>query len=236
MIPGASRAAIEDALSLASTVSLNIEVPGAEHFRNVCGTKRYLEDVIQPMQWIRDLTTRGAPFEGIKQTTQFVVGAADEVDREIVRYTGAAYERLHLNRVYFSAYQEVVGSDHSDGDPQEVVTRNHSRLTREHRLYQVDYLLRTYGFSKDEIPFDDRGNLDLQTDPKEMWARCHPEFFPVNAQTADKEQLLRVPGLGPVTVRRILEIRKHGGRIRRLSDIGKVGALLNKARPYLRFS
>ncbi len=95
--------------------------------------------------------------------------------------------------------------------------------------------MRKYGFSDDEIPFSGDGNLSLDVDPKEAWARANPGFFPVNLNGADKFELLRVPGLGHVTVDRILELRKSGGRIRSMDSLGKMGKRLTKASEYVRF-
>ena len=104
--------------------------------------------------------------------------------------------------MYFSAYQRGLGESDLPGEQSAV--SNSELLTREHRLYQVDWLMRKYGFHAEEIPFEGDGNLSLVTDPKELWARTHPEFFPVNINTADRYQLLRVPGLGPKRVDNIL--------------------------------
>ena len=113
---------------------------------------------------------------------------------------------------------------------------NGDLLTREHRLYQVDWLLRKYGFSAQEIPIDGSGNLSLAIDPKEHWARLHPEFYPVNINRASKQELLRVPGLGPVMVGRIIKHRSAGNRIRRFTDIARMNRLLEKASGYVRFA
>jgi predicted DNA-binding helix-hairpin-helix protein len=105
---------------------------------------------------------------------------------------------------------------------------------REHRLYQADFLLRKYGFAESDIIFEKNGNLSLTVDPKEAWAVMHPEMYPVNANTASRLALLRVPGIGPVTVKRILERRKQG-RLGSIEDVGKAGVRLEKARKYLSF-
>ncbi|MHC4627677.1 MAG: radical SAM protein, partial [Planctomycetota bacterium] len=107
-------------------------------------------------------------------------------------------------------------------------------LMREHRLYQVDFLFRKYGFAESDIIFETDGNLSLSTDPKDAWAQSHPEFFPVNANRASRLSLLRVPGLGPVTVRRVLERRKQV-RIKSIEDVGRMGVRLAKANEYLSF-
>lgn len=233
IIPGASDAAIERALALASGVSLNIETAGAEHFAKLTTRKDYLQSVIAPLKRISALTAKGAPYERVKTSTQFVVGAADETDKEIVRYMGGLYGRLGLRGIYFSAYQRGLGDPSLPGENSPA--SNAELLAREHRLYQTDYLLRKYGFGADEIGFDATGNLPLDVDPKEFWARRHPERFPVDVNRADKTELLRVPGLGPVTVKRILAARKSGGRLRGFENVGLRGARARKAAAWTTF-
>ena len=109
-------------------------------------------------------------------------------------------------------------------------------LTREHRLYQVDWLLRKYGFDAEEVPFEAGGNLALAADPKQVWAERHPEFFPVDVNRADRKALLRVPGFGPTTVGRVLERRRKGGKVRGLDELGRPGRRLQKAAGYVKFS
>jgi len=233
VIPGASDAAIEEAVSLSSAVSLNIETPGADNLARLSSRKDYIRDIIEPIKLISRLTAKGSRFQRVKQTTQFIVGAAGESDAEIVKYMGGLYDRLHMQRVYFSAYQKGVGDVSLDSmepgpvDPGGI-------FMREHRLYQVDFLMRKYGFKDGEIAFDPQGRLSLEADPKEVWATRHPEFFPLDPNRASRLELLRVPGLGPVTVSRIIQ-RRRQDRLHRLSDIGKVGARLTKARKYLAF-
>jgi len=233
IIPGASDAAIAEAVSLASAVSLNIETPGAENLARVSEKKKYIEDIINPMKLISKLTAGGTRYHRVKQTTQFIVGATGESDAQIVKYTFGLYERLRMHRVYFSAYQRGLGEDSIAGE-RAIIGNPADVFMREHRLYQVDFLLRKYGFKEADIVFEKDGNLSLQTDPKEAWASAHPEAFPVNVNRASKFELLRVPGLGPVTVRRILERRKQR-RLCSMEDIGPVGVLLRKAQRYVTF-
>jgi predicted DNA-binding helix-hairpin-helix protein len=175
------------------------------------------------------LTGKGNKYARVKQTTQFIVGAADESDSEIVKYMWGLYDRLNLRRIYFSAYQKGLGDTEIDKQAQPA-----DEFMREHRLYQVDFLLRKYGFTESDICFDKTGNLSLEVDPKETWAKRHPEYFPVDINKASKYELLRVPGLGQITVERILEQRKSS-RISTLSDIGKSTKRLSKANEYLIF-
>lgn len=233
IIPGASEAAIHQTISLASAVSLNIETAGENNFRQLSTTKGYIKDIIRPIQLISRLTEKGSRYERVKQTTQFVVGAARETDKEIIGYSWKLYKQLGLSRVYFSAYQRGAGTPELAGERSAL--SNGDLLTREHRLYQVDWLMRKYGFNAEEIPFGAGGNLSLEVDPKEMWARAHPEFFPVNINKDDKYRLLRVPGLGQVAVERILEARRDGTRLRSLADLGKRGKLLKKAAEFVSF-
>lgn len=232
VIPGASDAAVEETVSLASAVSVNIEAPGESNFKVLTKGKDYLSDVIRPIKLISRLTARGEKFSRVKQTTQFVVGASGETDSEIVKYTWGLYKRLDLQRVYFSAYQRGAGDADLPGEHSTLT--NSDMLLREHRLYQTDFLFRKYGFSEGEIPFDSTGNLLLDKDPKEAWAKLHPEIFPLNINRADPMELLRVPGLGHVTVDLIMKLRREG-RIRSMDDLGKTGKRLGKARGYIEF-
>ena len=233
IIPGASDAAVEEAVSLASAVSLNIETPGEKNLAKLSTRKNYIRDIIEPIKLISRLTGRGSKYEKVKQTTQFIVGAAGEQDSQIVKYMSGLYERLKMHRVYFSAYQRGLG-DSSIAGEQFNPQNKADILMREHRLYQVDFLLRKYAFTEPDIIFERDGNLSLVTDPKEAWALRHPEFFPVNINKASKLSLLRVPCLGPVTVKRIIERRKQS-RITSIEDVGKIGVRLEKAKKYLTF-
>ncbi|WP_456430853.1 radical SAM protein [Thermosulfuriphilus sp.] len=231
VIPGASRAAIEEAAMLANAVSINLETAGRENFRRLSKTKDYFRDIVEPLKYIANLKERLKDRgRRLSQTTQFVVGAAGESDREILLYLEALYRRLGLNRVYFSAYQPGAGRP---GLPGETLAPKVDLLTREHRLYQVDFLVRQYGFTVKEIPLKD-GFLPLEMDPKEAWARENPSFFPVNVNRASRTELLRVPGLGPTLVDRILKLRRKA-RLRSLEGLSRQRRLLDKASRYVTF-
>ncbi len=233
IIPGASDAAIRQSLALASAVSLNIETAGEDNFKHLSTAKHYLRDIIRPIQLISRLTAKGSSYSGVKQTTQFVIGASRETDKEVIGYSWKLYKELGLSRVYFSAYQRGAGSPDLPGERSSC--SNSDLLTREHRLYQADWLIRKYGFKADEIPLDPNGNLSLTLDPKESWAKSHPDFFPVHINKDDAYRLLRVPGLGRVTVERILAFRKNGVKIRSLGNLGKRTLMLQKAERYVAF-
>lgn len=231
IIPGASDAAILDALSLASAVSLNVESPTQEAFQHLSGTKNFMRDIVHPIKLISHLTEKGSPFSRVKHTTQFVVGASVETDREIVDASARLYHKWKLDRVYFSAYQRGLGDPALPAE-QLFSASTSELLTREHRLYQVDFLMRKYKWNYEDIPFDSTGQLRLDIDPKQHWADLHPDRFPVSLRTAGREELLRVPGLGPTYVNRILQHRRTAV-LRDLSDLGLRGKALQKVSGYV---
>ncbi|MHC4778341.1 MAG: radical SAM protein [Planctomycetota bacterium] len=233
ILPGASTDAIRDTLSLASSVSVNIEVPQERAFRLLSSRKDYHRDILEPLRTVAELTSPGSRFSRVGQTTQFVVGASNERDTEIVTSAWKLYGKLHLNRVYYSAYQSGGGEGNIPGETNPPLEPA-DLLTREHRLYQVDYLFRDYQWKPEDVPYDPQGNLRLDADPKEVWVEIHPEFFPLRLSSSSRAELLRVPGLGPVTVRRILRARRLG-RLRSLEEVGVRGKRAHKAEPYVLF-
>jgi predicted DNA-binding helix-hairpin-helix protein len=239
ILPGSSEAAIEQAVRLATRVSINIEAPNAPRLEKLSSKKRFYEDILSVMRTIHRYKQELKPKCG--QTTQFVVGAAGESDREIVTTTSRLYEKFQLERVYFSAYQNFnVNPRPSQPTLFDDVPRKHIRnpddiFMREHRLYQTEFLLRKYKFDREDIYFDENGNLSLQTDPKKIWAERHPEFFPVNLNRADRFQLLRVPGIGPLGASRILKARRFHS-LRSPTDLKPLKIRTNTCAPYIRFS
>ena len=230
VIPGASDAAIAEAVNLASAVSINIETPGAEHCRTLSSRKSWHEDIMRPIELIHRLI-RESPRRRVRQTTQFIVGAAAETDREILGKTFELYKRQRLERVYFSAYQRGAGREGIPGE----ASPDADILTREHRLYQSDFLIRQYGFSETDLLYGADGKLSLAADPKQCWADANPGFFPLRVKKAERWQLLRVPGLGPVTVGRILKARRET-HIRGVEDLRLKGKRGVQAAAYLDFS
>ncbi len=225
IIPGCEKAQVERAMALATRVSVNLEVPGRDHLGRVCPRKDFDTELMQPMRWIAGLleARRG---NARSHTTQFVVGASDETDREIVDRAADLYTTLGLARAYYSKFQPVPGTPLEDRLP--------TPFVREHRLYQADFLLRKYGYASEEIPFEPDGNLSTTRDPKQAWADIHPGTFPLEVNRADREALLRVPGLGPVGVDRILE-RRLASTLRDARDLGIAPHLASRAEPYLLF-
>ena len=224
LMPGAEAGAIERALQLADRVSVNLEAPSSEHLAKLSSTKRYTEELLAPLQIAKKLIDTKPALAKKSMTTQFVVGAAGEQDREILARTTQLYRDLTLSRVYFSAFQPVADTPLDGHAP--------TPLVREHRLYQTDFLFRKYGFSFDELIFDPRGNLPIESDPKTLWAVHHPEFFPIELNRASKEELLRVPGIGPLSARRIVQIRR-AGKFLTIEQLARVGADAQRAAPFV---
>ena len=159
------------------------------------------------------------------QSTQMIVGATPESDYHMIRVAEALYQNYDLKRVFYSAYVPV--AEHAllparDSKPP---------LLREHRLYQADWLLRFYGFRAQELLDEAHPDFDARVDPKCSWALAHPEFFPVEVNTADRETLLRVPGVGVTSVRRILAARRSGPL--RIENLGRLGVVMKRAQYFL---
>jgi len=224
MMPGASDAAIEAALSVADRVSVNLEAPTAAHLARLTSTKDLAADLLAPLRRVKRIvdarrlrrrnvvTGRDEPVR-VSRTTQFVVGPAGESDRDLLGVTQRLYRELGLSRVYYSAFRPVPDTP-LDGHPAE-----DSR--RERRLYQADFLLRDYGWSAEELPMaGDR--LDLDDDPKLAWARAHPDSFPIEVNRAGRDELLRVPGIGPVAADVLISARREG-RLRSPDQLGRLG-------------
>lgn len=223
ILPGSSRAVVERAAQLSDRISINIEAPGPRHLEKIAKEKDFLKELLPQTGWIQQAVADPG-VRAKSHTTQFVVGASGESDREILEWTNWLYRSRGLYRAYFSAYEVPDEDTRLEAPP--------APLMREHRLYQSDFLLRKYGFSLDELVFEKNGDLSLTVDPKERWAQEHPEAFPVEVTTAPLETLLRVPGVGPVSARRICSWRRQGG-FQGPEDLGKAGLVLRKAAPYL---
>ena len=183
--------------------------PGIARLKLIAPGKDFSGAVIQPLRWAATETECGAKVRaGI--TTQFVVGAAGESDREILSASSALYRKLGLRRAYYSPFRAAAGTPLENTPP--------PPPERSIRLYQADWLLREYGFNLDELPFETEGELPTESDPKLAWARRHPEFFPVEINRAVPKQLLRVPGIGRRGVEAIMAERRR----RKIADLAQV--------------
>ena len=221
--------------TLADRMSVNIELPSERSLALLCPDKKK-ENILLPMGQIRDgihtskqevAKYRHAPrFAPAGQSTQIIIGATPETDKHILTLTQALYDRYQLKRVFYSAYIPV-----SDSRLLPAPQGFQPPLLREHRLYQADWLLRYYGFRAEEILDDDQPDFDPRVDPKCSWALRHLDQFPVEAGTADYEMLLRVPGIGVKSARRILTARRAGPLS--FDTLKKVGVVLKRAQYFL---
>ena len=225
ILPGASESHIERAMQLAQRVSVNLEAPTAERLAAIAPRKDFFDELTRPMVIAKRLIdASGGRLAPSGQTTQFVVGAAGEPDREILSTSARLYTDLDLRRAYYSRFNPIPGTALDGREP--------TPAWREHRLYQADWLLRLYGFGYEDLVFDHEGNLPRKADPKMLYARAHPELFPIEVNRAPRKTLLRVPGLGPRSVGRLMEWRRQG-TLRELGDLGKAGAVAERAAPYI---
>ena len=234
-IPGADPRLTYRLGLLADRMSVNIELPSAGSLALLAPDKKK-ENILTPMGQIRDGISlasrerklcRHAPrFAPAGQSTQMIVGATPESDRQILTLTQGLYDRYHLKRVFYSAYMPVSNS------PLLPAPQNFQPpLLREHRLYQADWLLRFYHFRAEELLDEEAPNLDPRLDPKCTWALRHLEFFPVEVNRADYEALLRVPGVGVRSARRILAARRVGPLT--FEGLKRLGVVLKRAQYFL---
>ena len=230
LLPGAESAQVETAVRLASRVSINLEAPGAAYVRSLAREKDFAGDLLPKLELAGRLVLErrrlGAPteFATVGPTTQFVVGAAGEQDREILGLVARLERQRLLHHAHFSAFQPVVGTP--------LEGRRSTPAARELRLYQAEHLLRQYGFEYDELVFGTDGNLSLHDDPKTAWALAHPERFPIEVSRAPYEVLVRVPGIGPVTARALVAARRRSV-IRWSGDLRAAGVDVARAAWFL---
>lgn len=207
-IPGASQEMIQKLGLLVDRMSINIELPSQESLKLLAPQKEK-DGILQPMNYIshhisqsQEDNSRFAPkFVPAGQTTQLMIGATPESDLKIIRLSEGLYHKYQLKRVYYSAYIPI-------NKDSTLPTLEAPPLLRENRLYQADWLIRFYGFKTEELLDESHPNFNTLLDPKCDWALRHLEQFPVEINTADYATLLRVPGIGVLSAKRILRARK----------------------------
>jgi predicted DNA-binding helix-hairpin-helix protein len=236
MVPGGQAAQIERLTALASRVSLNLEAPCGSSLAQIAPEKS-LDTSLASLEQARRVVSRergerrdGKPGDPLHpggvsgMTMQFVVGATPDSDRTLLGKVTELYARGGIHHAHFSAFRPIRDTPLENAPETPVL--------RENRLYQADYLVRQYGFGADEVVFDERGNLPLGNDPKTSWALAHPERFPVEVKTASYDDLVRVPGIGPGTAKRIVAERATTV-LRGLADLRKLGAVTTRAAGFL---
>ncbi|MEI7748518.1 MAG: putative DNA modification/repair radical SAM protein [Chlorobiaceae bacterium] len=233
IIPGCSSELVRKAGLYADRISVNIELPSQVSLQRLAPQK-HKDSILEPMALIgreiasslveRKADRRAPRFAPAGQSTQMIIGASPENDFQILRLSQGLYKKMNLKRVYYSAYVPVSADNR-------LPVLAAPPLLREHRLYQADWLLRFYGFSAEEILSDDLPDLDETFDPKTAWALRHPEFFPVEINCADYLTLLRVPGIGVTSAKRIIAARRFSAITP--EGMKKIGVVMKRAKYFI---
>lgn len=233
-IPGVDQKLLDEAGLYVDRMSINLELP-TEKSLKLLAPQKDQKQMILPMRYLKNklveskrdvkIYKHAKAFMPAGQTTQLMIGATPDTDFSIIKLSEAMYNKISMKRVYYSGYVPVVQNNSL------LPTTVKSSLLREHRLYQADWLLRFYGFKADEILSIEHPDLDMEVDPKCNWALKHIEFFPVEVNKASIEELLRVPGIGNITARRILQSRRFAPV--NYLDLKKMGVVLKRAQYFI---
>lgn len=236
LVAGSETAQIDRLTALASRVSLNFEAPCGKSLAQIAPDKSFsttlhdFERVRSLVVLEREARAHGRPGDPLHpqgasgMTMQFVVGATPDTDRSLLDTVSRLKAAGGVHHPQFSAFRPISDT------PMENVQA--TPALREHRLYQAAHLLDGYGFTPDEVVYAPDGNLPLALDPKSAWALAHPELFPIEVQQASYEELVRVPGIGPLAARRIVDQRATVS-LRGLSDLRKLGVVTTRAGGFL---
>lgn len=232
-IPGTDRALLNELGRYVDRVSVNIELPSEKSLR-LLAPQKTRNAILSPMKFFKESIEahreekkhfKKAPsFVPAGQTTQLIVGASGESDRQILLLTQGLYRKASLKRVYYSAYVPVMKGKN-------LPALRRPPLSRENRLYQADWLLRFYHFQAEEILTPEEPDFDEELDPKCTWALRHRELFPVEINRASYEMILRVPGIGVKSALRIVKLRRYGNLS--FEDLRRVGIVMKRARYFI---
>ncbi|MCC7553021.1 MAG: radical SAM protein [Methanobacteriaceae archaeon] len=224
IVPGASKDSIKRAMSLANRVSLNIEAATPSGLEELSSTKDYNKDILKRLSWINSLEGKNDTYPNLTHTTQLIVGANNETDREILNRMEKLYKKSNLKRTYFSAFSPIEGTDFEN--------KKECDVNRTSKLYNADSLLNDYNFKLKELVFDESDKLSLEEDPKILAAR-KMNIFPIEINKSPYKDLIRVPGIGVKSARKIINIRKKN-LFENKKDLKKVGVVVNRAEPYIK--
>jgi putative DNA modification/repair radical SAM protein len=233
-IPGADVKLVEEAGMLVDRMSINLEIPTERRLQLLAPQKNY-NAILTPMNYMAQRiaqekkhalrTYKQSTFIPAGQTSQMMVGLGNDSDFRLMQQATHMYKYFNMKRVYYSAYMPLVQNNPL------LPTIVHSPLLREHRLYQADWLMRFYGFEINELLSEALPNFDLALDPKAFWALNHMEIFPVEVTKAPLDMLLRVPGIGPLSARRIVASRKQSALT--LEGLKRIGIVLKRAQYFI---
>lgn len=233
-IPGASDELIKEAGLYADRMSINLEMPTEQGLKLLAPDKSH-EDVKKPLGFVKNqiiqfteekkLIKHVPKFVPAGQSTQMVIGATPETDKDIMYTADAYYKGFSLKRVYYSGYIPI------SNDNRMPIIGSQPPLLRENRLYQTDWLMRFYGFNVRELLNDANPHLDIDIDPKLSWALRNLQHFPVDINTADYQMILRIPGIGVASALKIVHARKFGRLY--IHQLKKIGIAYNKAQYFI---
>ncbi len=202
IMPGIEYDQLYRSMQLADRVSVNLEAPTSERLAALAPKKIFIEELLRMLQWAEQIRRDHQNEKLASSVTQFVVGAVGDTDLELLSMSDKLYSQANLARVYYSAFGPVPGTPFEHLPATEAI--------REFRLYQSSFLLRDYRWDVEELPFLRSGNLRTDVDPKQAWADEHLLHQPIEVMTAEREQLLRIPGVGPVGADAIIRSRRRG--------------------------
>ncbi|WP_394749102.1 putative DNA modification/repair radical SAM protein [Spongiimicrobium salis] len=233
-IPGASDELMREAGLYADRLSVNIEVPTISGLKLLAPDKKH-EDFIKPMRKVKNeimqYTSEKKKFKSVPtyapagQSTQMIIGATGESDKDIMYTAAHYYNNFNMKRVYYSGYVPVTHDERLPAIGSQVP------MLRENRLYQTDWLMRFYGFGIKELLNDTHPNLDIDVDPKLGWALRNLNMFPIDVNKADKSMLARIPGMGMKSVYKVIQARRY--RKLHWDHLKKIGVALNRAKYFI---
>lgn len=231
VMPGTDPSLIEKAGQYANRLSVNIEVAKGSGYERIAKQKNK-ENILLPMQQISNLVRNarqyrsyGNPVLAKSQTTQLMAGSTEETDRTIMTLSKALYKKYNLSRVYYTAFHYENPAKGYD------LPFTATPLWRVRRLYQADRLMQLYGFTSDEVTPEEAPDLTEDMDPKISWAIRNINLFPIEVNTADYEQLLRIPGIGLIYAQKIIKARRYGTVTHQ--TLRKIGVALKKSSYFL---
>ena len=227
VMPGIEYDQLYRLMQLADRVSVNLEGPTQKRLDALAPKKDFQRELLGMLQ-LTEQIRQTHPYEKLAGTvTQFVVGAVGDTDQELLSLSNTLYRNYGLTRAYYSGFSPVIQTPFENLSATEPL--------REHRLYQASFLLRDYGWNVEDLPFLIDGNMDIALDPKRAWAERYLREAPIEIMTARREQLLRLPGIGPVGANAILKAR-HKGKLTSLTDLQKLGIRApEQVSPYILF-
>ncbi len=214
IMPGIEYDQLYRSMRLADRISVNLEAPTSARLAALAPKKVFVEELVQMLMWAQEIRSHNRHQKMASSVTQFVVGAVDDTDLELLTMSDKLYSLAKLARVYYSAFSPVPGTPFENLPATEAL--------REFRLYQSSFLLRDYTWDVEELPFLRDGNLRADVDPKQAWADEHLLHQPIEVMTAEREQLLRIPGVGPVGANAIIRSRRRGA-LTELIHLKKIG-------------